>query len=73
MLETVEAVIEALGGNAATASLLGVRQSAVSNWKVRGQVPSHRYFAIAAALRSVNKEVSPVVFGSPASHEETAV
>lgn len=64
MLETVEAVIEALGGSGKTAAITGVTAPAVSNWKERGRIPSDKYFAIAAHLKGTGKEVSPVVFGA---------
>ncbi len=63
MLETVESVIEELGGTFRAAEAAGVGPSAVSNWKTRGKIPSDQFLIISAALKTVGKEVSPGLFG----------
>jgi len=63
MLNTVDEVIEALGGPTATASLAGVGVSAVSNWSFRGRIAPDKFVIISDALASLGKEVRPTVFG----------
>lgn len=63
MLETVDDVIEALGGSAAVASLLGFRTSAVSNWKERGRIPAGKFQLISEALEPRGLRVALSVFG----------
>jgi DNA-binding transcriptional regulator YdaS (Cro superfamily) len=71
MLKTVEAVIEAVGGDAEAAKLAGVRASAVSNWKARGRIASGRMMVFTGALAALGKEADPAVFGmTPARPEE---
>lgn len=63
MLETVDDVIEALGGTAAAASLLGVSSPAVSNWKERGKIAADKFLLVREALEARGAEASPSVFG----------
>jgi DNA-binding transcriptional regulator YdaS (Cro superfamily) len=63
MLKSVEAVVEALGGNAATADLAGVGISAVSNWKTRRAIPAENFLTFSRALARMGKKVDPTVFG----------
>lgn len=63
MLNSVEAIIDALGGTAAAAALAGVGMSAVSNWKDRGRIPAENFLTFSAALAKESKQADPVVFG----------
>lgn len=63
MLETVDQVVEALGGTFKAAMAANVGPSAVSNWKSRGRIPSDRFFLITAALEREGKSVAPGLFG----------
>lgn len=63
MLETVDQIIEALGGTNKVAAALGVGPSAISNWKARGRIPSEQYFVIKSALHAGGKEPAPAIFG----------
>lgn len=63
MLDTVDKIIEALGGTHKAAAALGVVPSAISNWKARGRIPSAQFFAITAALRESGSEAAPGLFG----------
>jgi hypothetical protein len=63
MLNTVDDVIEALGGPTKTAALAGVGASAVVNWRVRGEIPPENFLLIRDALAALEKEVEPSVFG----------
>lgn len=71
MLTTVEAVIEAVGGEAEAAKLAGVGTSAVSNWKARGRIAAGKAMIFSDALAKVGKAADPAVFGMvPARPEE---
>jgi DNA-binding transcriptional regulator YdaS (Cro superfamily) len=63
MLCSADAVIKALGGTSAVATLTGVGPSAVSNWKARGTIPSENFLALSEALASREMEADPAVFG----------
>jgi hypothetical protein len=64
MLTTVDAVIDALGGLTATATIVGVRPSAISNWKTRGGIPSDKFMLLQRALADRGKrKPSPNLFG----------
>jgi DNA-binding transcriptional regulator YdaS (Cro superfamily) len=60
-ITTVNEVIDALGGNAALASLTGVGPSAVTNWRERGIAPD-KFLIVRDALRALGKDVDPAVF-----------
>jgi hypothetical protein len=63
MLNSVDDVIEALGGTAAVAALVGVGASAVSNWSKRGRISQASFPIIRDALAALGKEAAPAVFG----------
>jgi DNA-binding transcriptional regulator YdaS (Cro superfamily) len=54
--------IDVLGGTAAVARLLGVRDNVVSNWKVRG-VPPARHLQLGSALKRRRIKFDPALFG----------
>jgi hypothetical protein len=61
MINSVDAVIDALGGPTKTAALAGVGPSAVINWRERGIAPD-KFLIVRDALRALGKEVDPAVF-----------
>lgn len=70
LLQTVDQVLDALGGhkrtadnNKAIAAWLGINTSAVCNWRERANIPSgwHLRFYLEAEKRGM--EISPPVFG----------
>lgn len=63
MLKSVEAIVDAVGGTSAAASLAGVGKSAVSNWRSRGVIPAEHFLALSDALKARGKRVDPNVFG----------
>lgn len=63
MLTSVEAVIDALGGTAAAADLLGLGRPAISNWKFRGAIPPENFMMISEALTVRGLHANPAIFG----------
>lgn len=63
MLRSVDEVVKALGGTAATASVAGVGPSAVSNWRVRGKIPQENFLLVRDALAKDGKEADLSIFG----------
>jgi hypothetical protein len=63
MLKSVDAVIDALGGTAAAASLAGRVGSAASNWRATGRIPAEFFLIFAAELARIGKAADPAVFG----------
>jgi hypothetical protein len=63
MLNTVDGVIDALGGTGAVAKLTKRRDSAVSNWRTVGTIPPKTFLQITTALELIGHTVSPKVFG----------
>jgi len=72
MLNSVDAVIEALGGPTKTAAVAAVGPSAVINWRTRGEIPPDRFLLIRDALAALEMEVEPSVFGFRVSDEVRA-
>jgi hypothetical protein len=48
---TVGETVDALGGNAAVAQVMGVGESAVRNWRMVGRFPAKTYFAFVNLAR----------------------
>jgi CI repressor-like protein len=69
MLNTVDEVIDALGGPRKTAEVASVGKSAVSNWSKRGRISQDCFVLIRNALAALDKEASPTVFGFKESVE----
>ncbi len=63
MLETVDEIIEAVGGTTAAAALVGVTSPAVSHWKTRNGIPTEHFFVFSEALERLGHRPSPAVFG----------
>ena len=63
MVRSVSQLIAAFDGAANVASFVGVGQSAVSNWKNCGLVPSRHSFDLTEELERRGFEVDPRVFG----------
>lgn len=70
MLNSVDAVIEALGGPTKTAAVAAVGASAVVNWRTRGEIPPDRFLLIRDALAALGSEVDPSVFGFKVAADE---
>lgn len=63
MLNTVDEVIEVLGGPTAVASLAGITAPGVCNWSKRGRISQGKFMIIRDALKELDKEAAPSVFG----------
>jgi DNA-binding transcriptional regulator YdaS (Cro superfamily) len=63
MLETIDDVIDMLGGTGKVAALVGLKPPAVSQWRARGRISSDKYFLIADALTRQGKTANPSLFG----------
>lgn len=59
--QTVDDVIDALGGTHAAAQLFGVTDAAVANWRVRG-LPPRRFLTFRAVLASRGIAAPPSLF-----------
>lgn len=62
MLTTTRAVIATLGGTASVEALLGVKRSAVSNWRVTNKFPARTFLAIQARLKSAGATADPCLW-----------
>lgn len=63
VLETVEEVVDAVGGTFEAAKLAGLEPPGVSNWKSRGRIPPQKSMIFAEALKATGKTADPRVFG----------
>lgn len=72
-LTSVDAVIDALGGTGATASLLGYRSnSPVSNWRARGRLPADKFLVMQDELKRRGLIAPPTLWGISAVEEHAA-
>ena len=55
MIETIDEIVEALGGTVATGKICGLGAPAVSGWKTRQRIPPEHYFALCEALEVAGK------------------
>ena len=62
-LQTAGEVIDALGGTAATARLVGRKDQHVSNWRASGRLPADTFLIIAELLKEKNATAPPSVWG----------
>ena len=63
MLTSVDELIKAVGGNAAAASMVGVKPAAVSNWKARGAIPAEHFMIFAGFFAGDGRTFDPSLFG----------
>ena len=63
MLNSVDAVIKALGGPTKIAALAGTWSSAVSNWRSRVEIPTEHFVLISDALAASGQQADRSVFG----------
>lgn len=66
-IDTVEALIDALGGPAAAAAVLDVQEvGTLRQWKARGKMPSKRFVEHTAILAARQITASPRIWGQAA-------
>jgi hypothetical protein len=54
-LDTIDAVVDALGGTGVVAGMVKNTDAAVSNWRKAGQFPANTYLIIRGELEKLNK------------------
>jgi hypothetical protein len=62
-INSIDELVDALGGPKAIATWLGISQAAVSLWKSRGHIPPGWHIRLYAAALRRGKSVNPAVFG----------
>ena len=62
-VNSVAAVIEALGGRAVCAQLLGVTYQAVHNWRARKHFPPHTFHIMTSLLAAKRLTAPPKLWG----------
>lgn len=63
VLETVDEVVDAVGGTFEAAKIAGLTPPGVSNWRSRQRIPGNKSMIFAEALKPLGKTASPCVFG----------
>ena len=63
MIDSIEGVVAAFGGNSALARWAGVGEPAISNWIARESIPPGWHYRIDRYLRTCGYDVHPSVFG----------
>jgi len=63
IIQSIEELVSFLGGDTVLADLLGISQSAVAHWKIRGRIASGWHLRLLAEIRSRGADVHPRVFG----------
>lgn len=71
-VETVDAVIEALGGNADVATLTGRLPKAPSNWRSQGYFPPNTYLVLTGALLQTGKRAPASLWRMTEPREKVA-
>lgn len=62
-IDTIDDLIDRLGGDTAVADWLDISQPAVANWKVRKTIGAGWHLRIYARVRELNLSINPSVFG----------
>jgi hypothetical protein len=62
-LQTAGDVIDALGGTAATARIVGKKDQHVSNWRASGRLPAYTFLILQPELESRGKSAPPGLWG----------
>lgn len=63
MIRTIDELVSEFDGDTSLAEFLGISQSAVAQWKVRGQIASGWHLRLLAELTRRGRTVHPEVFG----------
>ncbi|MEK1928517.1 MAG: hypothetical protein AAAC47_01795 [Pararhizobium sp.] len=71
VLETVDAVLDALGGNTAVQKFTGVpTPQAVYQWRSRGVIASKMYYLMTKKLKARNFSAPPALWGQVEETDE---
>ena len=62
-INTIDELIDELGGGSAVGRWLGITPEAVSMWKARGNIAPGWHMRLAAAVGRKGKTINPEVFG----------
>lgn len=62
-MDALDRAFEAAGGPTALAAALQIRQSVVSNWRMRGRIPAARCIQVEQLTGVSRHELRPDVFG----------
>jgi hypothetical protein len=68
-LETVDQVIDALGGTCAVARRTARDPRAVSNWRMRGKLPADTYPILVHDLAAKGRKAPPALWGVTLAEE----
>lgn len=63
VISSIDELVAFFGGDTALAEFLGTTQSAVAQWKIRGQIAAGWHLRLLAELTRRGQIVSPCVFG----------
>lgn len=66
-MDALDRAIAAAGGPTALAVALRIRQSVVSNWRMRGRIPAPRCIEVEQLTGVSRHELRPDVFGAAGS------
>lgn len=72
-LDSVDAVIDALGGTFEVARLVGRKPQAVSNWRGRASMPPEFFVVMSDALRARDLRAPPALWGMAEAAESAEV
>jgi hypothetical protein len=73
-LHSVDAVLDALGGNRGVAAIFGRTDPAISNWRKAGQFPAYTYITLSEELEKIGKRAPHSLWAWETKHKrvETA-
>lgn len=62
-LKTVDEIIDAFGGNSVVGRWLSVGPNAISNWRIRQDIPSGYHLRIWLEAQELGYRIDPKLFG----------
>lgn len=65
-INSIDELVDVLGGDTVLSARLGISQPGVANWKVRGQIPPGWHMRLFADVRKKGLTLNPDVFGMTA-------
>lgn len=67
-IDTIEGLVQALGGTGRVASMVGVDAPAVSNWMARGYIPPGHHLTLTLEAWVRGLDIDPKIFGLIDAH-----